>query len=98
MNERCPCIPLVETTGIRQQSEHCCVGSKALDPAPQRKIADGASGGATLRSPHLEGFMQKSSRSRKVMSKLVRRTKSGNVGRAAKSARTARQCAREQTS
>lgn len=42
--------------------------------------------------------MQKSSRSRKATSKPVRRTKSGNVGRVAKSVQTARQSARQQTS
>lgn len=42
--------------------------------------------------------MQKSSRSRKASPKRVRRAKSGNVGRAAKSMQTARQSSRQQTS
>lgn len=42
--------------------------------------------------------MQKSSRSRKASPKRVRRAKSGNLGRAAKSTQTARQSARQQTS
>ncbi|MGB5903651.1 MAG: DUF3489 domain-containing protein [Xanthobacteraceae bacterium] len=69
-----------------------------MNPAPRRNIADGASGGATLVSPHLEGFMQKSSRSRKASPKRVRRTESGKVARAAKSAPSVRQSARQQTS
>lgn len=74
------------------------MSEERFESAPQRNIAYGASGGATLMSPHLEGFMQKSSRSRKATSKPVRRAKSGNVGRAAKSAQAARQSARQQTS
>ena len=65
--------------------------------APQRNIADGASGGATLMSHHSEGFMRKSSRNRKVASKRVGRTNAGKVGRAAKSAPAARQPARRPT-
>ena len=42
--------------------------------------------------------MQKSSRSRKTSPKRVRRMKSGNVGRAAKSVQAGRQSARQQTS
>jgi hypothetical protein len=87
-----------ERTGIRQQSEHCCVGRKALEPAPQRNIADGASGGATLMSPHMEGFMQKTSRSRKASPKRVQRAKPGKDSRAVKSALAVRQSARQQTS
>jgi hypothetical protein len=49
-------------------------------------------------SPHLEGFMQKSSRSRKASPKSVRRTKSSKVARAAKPAQAARQAARLQSS
>jgi hypothetical protein len=54
-----------------------------LGSAPQRNIADGASGGATQMSHHLEGAMQKSSRNRKP-SKRNGRAKAGTAAKPAR--------------
>ena len=60
--------------------------------APQRNIADGASGGATLMSHHSEGFMQKFSSNHKSSSNRGGR---GKARRATKPAKTAPPTARK---